>query len=378
MKIFYNLLAVLCISLPGMLVAQSTVSGSLISDGTNRSYRLRIPPAASSGDLLPLVINMHGFTGTASQQENSSGMNDVADTANFFVVYPNGTNTFLFLQGWNSDLSASGGADDVLFISDLIDELSALYPIDEDKVFATGFSQGGGMSVALACALSDRIRAIAPVGAAVAENNGPLCNPANKIPVCQFHGTSDAIVPYAGGFGQAPALEVISAFATMGGCTGAPNTVNLPNTSTSDGSTVSLAFADDCGPDNNSYRFYRINGGGHTWPGDVFANQDINASVEMWNFFRNTYADEAPRLASNTAAQTMLSPSLLSGAATVSVALSETENLTAAFYNISGSKVYETSMNGNLIDVPAFSTGIYSVVITQDGNFVTSAKLAAQ
>ena len=184
MKTVSTLLLALSLSIG--LQAQSTITDNINVDGLNLTYRLRIPPAATSGDLLPLIVSLHGFTETASIQESNSGMNAIADTAGVFVVYPNGTNVLLFLQGWN-DLLDGSGVDDVGFIDALISDLVANYPIDPDRVFATGFSAGGGMTVALGCALSNRIKAIAPVAAAINPANASLCSPATFRPLLQIH-----------------------------------------------------------------------------------------------------------------------------------------------------------------------------------------------
>ncbi len=112
----------------------------------------------------------------------------VADTAGIVVVYPNGID-----ETWN--VSSTTGTDDVGFISALIDTVDYQYSIDLNRVFATGMSMGGFMSYRLACELSERIAAIASVTGLQAFYP---CNPNRPVPILQFHGTADPVVPYAG------------------------------------------------------------------------------------------------------------------------------------------------------------------------------------
>ncbi len=124
-----------------------------------------------------------------------SGWNDLAEEHGFLVVYPEGTG---FPRRWRAGGWPGDPMADVVFISDLIDTLSAEYNIDPARIYANGLSNGGGMSFLLGCALSDRIAAIGGVAGAYAL---PLedCLPSRPVPMIIFHGTVDAIVPYLGG-----------------------------------------------------------------------------------------------------------------------------------------------------------------------------------
>jgi polyhydroxybutyrate depolymerase len=285
-KIFTLLLSVLSV----VAFSQSTVVDNFNWDGDFRSFRVRIPPAASSGDLLPLVINMHGFTSNGFQQEVLTDMNSVADSEDFFVVYPTGTFTFLFLRGWATEL-VGPAVDDIGFISALIDTLVAEYPIDPTRVYACGFSNGGGMSTTLACALSDKIYGFGINGAAVLNSNAGDCNPTTVRPMLSFHGTNDFIVPYAGTSDFAGAEQFIKAWAQILDDCSTPMIESLPDIA-ADGTTVDRVVWDNCSTGNQHW-FYRINGGGHTWPGSPGAEttQDIDADVELWEFFKANGAE---------------------------------------------------------------------------------------
>ena len=367
MKTIYSSLLLLTLTLlSSTLFAQTTFDGSF----GGRNYKLRIPPAASSGDLLPLVVSMHGFTQNAAEQEAQTGMNAVADTANFFVVYPNGTLTFLFLRGWNASLG-SGGVDDVGYLNSLVDDLIANYNIDPDKIFATGFSNGGGMSVALACATPGRYKAISPVGAAIDPGNAALCNLSDFPALIQFHGTSDAIVPYSGGFGQAPAVDYFRAWTAQDAC-GSVNFENLPNPVVTDGSSVSRATLEAC-DGGVTHQFYRINSGDHSVPGPGGQNQDINSSVEQWLFFRKNGGAPSARLAAPLEA-TLFSPNPAATFTQIQTGVDADWSLTV--FDLQGRVVRSESGNGpqGWLDVSNLSSGSY-VVALQSGESIQRSRL---
>ena len=145
---------------------------------------------------IPLVLCFHGYGGTASGISYTTNFNDVSDTANFIVVYPQGTSLkrkVIECWGWTLDSKI----DDVGFISSLLDSLSERYNINQSRIYSTGMSNGGYMSFLLACQLSDRIAAIASVTGSMTPQTYNLCNPQRPI-VLQIHGTNDQKVPYKG------------------------------------------------------------------------------------------------------------------------------------------------------------------------------------
>src|SRR5207344_1986813 len=86
----------------------------------------------------------------------------------------------------------------------IIKQLQADACIDSKRVYASGCSNGGGMSYKLACDAADIIAAVAPVdfdcitGPMDSPSCG-MCNPVRPITEIQFRGTSDTAVPYNGG-----------------------------------------------------------------------------------------------------------------------------------------------------------------------------------
>ncbi len=252
-------------------VAQ-TVTGSFTYDGLLRDYRVHLPPGYNSFENLPLVFNLHGFGSNAIQEEAYTQLDQVADTARFIAVYPNGVNNTWDISG--------GGVDDVGFLSALIDTIDAQYNIDLSRVYSCGMSMGGYMSYRLACELTCRIAAIASVTGALATFP---CDPSRPIPVMQIHGTADTTVPYS------LAAPTIQAWLQKNNCPTTPLVTNLPDINTADNCTATKDYYGLC-DDSTEVILYTINGGEHTWP-DAFidigvTNKDFNASETIWGFLK--------------------------------------------------------------------------------------------
>jgi len=265
----------------------------LVALGTERTYKVYVPAGFDSSESWPVVLNLHGFAASGTDQLGVSDMNAVADTAGFLVVYPQGLNRESLGDigpGWNAE-NSDELVNDLAFFHVLIDVLYLEFGIDLSRVYATGLSQGGGMTYLLASDLGDRIAAIASVAATM--NTGLEYTPSRPIPLLQIHGTADGLVPYTG----SEVLPVLSVDSTLqfwlnyNGCAEGQSVEELPDVTEADSSTVTRITYTGC-PEGAEMVHYRVNGGGHTWPGGpgspVFfgpTNQDFHASSEIWNFF---------------------------------------------------------------------------------------------
>ncbi len=291
----------LYLGLAGSLSAQTTLSGTIQSGGLTREYLLYVPAIYNGATAVPLVLNLHGYTSNNLAQSLYGDFRAIADTANFLIVHPNGTLDAQGSRFWNT-FGGSSSVDDVAFLSHLIDSLQAVYNIDPNRIYSTGMSNGGFMSYALACELNDRIAAIASVTGSMTAANLAACQPDRPVPVMEIHGTADNTVPYNGsafsGFVAIPTL--VAAWVDFNNASPTPTVTQVPNTNTGDGSTVEH-YRYTGGDLGSTVEHYKVIGGGHTWPGAVFnigvTNQDINASREIWRFFRSYRLDELTAVA---------------------------------------------------------------------------------
>ncbi len=270
--------------------AKAQTNGTIVHDGITRNYIVYLPTSYTPAVSLPVVFVLHGFTQSASTIMNVSDFNTVAEANDFIVAYPQGIN-----NGWNTNTGFPGGstADDVGFIEALRDEFQTLYNIDSTRVYSCGFSAGGYMSHRLACESARCFAAIASVSGTMTNNAYNDCNPSEKTPVMQIHGTSDNVVSYNGGFGGKSVDEVIAKWVSINSCPATPVITPLPDINTNDGSTVEKSLYDPC-VDFSSVVLLKVIGGGHQWPGTTAIlggigniNRDIIASEELWSFFSN-------------------------------------------------------------------------------------------
>lgn len=165
-------------------------NGTIVSSGQRREYLLYVPRSYDRAKPTPLVISMHALALWPAAQMETSQWNKVADEHGFIVVYPSGTGVLPKMWRMKPEADLMAG---VRFISELIDTLKSAFNIDPTRIYANGFSNGGGMAFVLSCTLSERIAAVGTVGAAQVLP-WSWCADTRPVPMVAFHGTADRIV----------------------------------------------------------------------------------------------------------------------------------------------------------------------------------------
>lgn len=252
--------------------------------GKDRSLHVHVPKAYDPSKPVPVVLSFHGYGSNAAEQDVLAHMTEKSDEAGFIAVHPEGIGGTM--QSWNAGAccgeAASSAVDDMAFVGATLDEVQSKLCVDTHRVFATGMSNGGFISHRLACEMSNRIAAIAPVAGVLGM---PTCTPSRPISVFQFHGTLDTLVPYNGnpslGFPSVP--QTMSQWATRNGCTTTPR-------ETSKKGEVTCVTYDGC-KSSAEVSLCTVTSGGHTWPGGTpvpslgHTTTDIIATDAMWDFF---------------------------------------------------------------------------------------------
>ncbi len=261
-------------SLPADLAAGRTTVQKLTSSGRERSYRLHVPATYNPAKPAPLVLNFHGRGSNGLEQEAYSGLVPLSDREGFILVSPDGIdNSWLLVAS----------ADDVGFTRDLVARIREGLCVDRARVFATGISNGGYMSSALACAAGDVVAAVAPVAGV----SGPVGQCRGPVPILEFHGTEDKLVPFEGGptVGGLPFAGVVTVMGRWSAHNGCESKAAEETVSPH----VKKLVYPGCKADTVHYV---IEGGGHTWPGapDVArlgpVTKEISATELIWAFFR--------------------------------------------------------------------------------------------
>lgn len=264
---------------------------TLMHNGKERYYLLKIP-SGYSGEKTPMIIAMHGGLGSAMNLQDQSQLSVKCDDAGYIVVYPEGVKSPLGIRTWNAGVccgyAAQNNIDDVGFISKLIDEIKTKVNIDTTRVYATGMSNGGFMSYRLACELSDKIAAIAPVAASMTVSN---CVPKRPVPTIHFHSKKDESILYQGGVGNGlskhynpPLDSIFHAFSQHFKCKDSASRVVAGKFGHTKWSTCSCNAAID---------YYLTEDGGHSWPGGkkTVIGDDVSMFVDasglMIEFFNH-------------------------------------------------------------------------------------------
>jgi polyhydroxybutyrate depolymerase len=279
-------------------VPDAGVERTLEVAGTTRSYYFHAPAGAHAA-LLPLVLVFHGGEGSPAKIAAQTGFTAVADRNGFAVAYP------AAIDHWNDgrDTTASFG-DDTAFASALIEQLVDSDGIDRNRVYVTGPSNGGMMTLRLACERASEVAAFAVVAGAFPEGYMSRCQPAVPVPIMIIHGSEDRFIRTEGGTipkgrraGEGgtvvPQRDTVEFWRKHDGCESQPETTSLPDT-TDDGTTAKMTAYPGCASDTEVI-FIEIEGGGHTWPGahkdpvGLLAgrvSRDFDASDIIWDFFR--------------------------------------------------------------------------------------------
>lgn len=285
-------------------VAGRTVDGRLTTaDGRERTYHLYVPgglvDASSDAPVstVPLLIALHGGTGSGTQFRRNSGFDALADEHGFLVVYPDGVGVGPSekLRTWNGGYccgpAARDDVDDVGFVRDLIDVLEAKYPIDPRRVFAAGHSNGGILSYRLACELSDRIVAVALQAGSLGVDE---CAPEHAVSLLHLHGAADTNHPIDGGKGTTgisgvdfhSARTSVRDFAAADGCPAEPTVETDPTNP-----DVTVSTWSPCN-DGSEVEFVEVAGARHAWMGHASevprltgeAYEGLDASVVVVEF----------------------------------------------------------------------------------------------
>jgi polyhydroxybutyrate depolymerase len=327
------------------LWAQETKEKVLVDD-TERTFLVRLPRGYDAMQHYPVLILLHGLNQGADDVERLSRFDEVADKAGVIMVYP-----FALHGRWNVGVrpeqarsngmgpgrrgrygggypgggypgggypgggggypgGGQGGqqprsgdsdddhkpaqADDLEFFNQMLDAMATKFSMDRARIYSAGLSEGGFMSLRMGCSMSDRVAAVAAVGAAMPKKM--VCLPSRPVPVVTLNGTSDPVVPYGGGTEHNLELATLSAedsakdWARMDRCNEKPERSKLQ--SSKGGTETKVDTYTGC-QQNAQVVAYSLKGAGNTWPGGLQyeaekqigkTSDDVNANELIWAF----------------------------------------------------------------------------------------------
>ena len=241
-----------------------------------RPYRLVVPTGYDGTAEVPLVVLLHGYTASGQSQDAYFGLSALAQARTFLLATPDGLLDTTLQRYWNATDVCCGSlgtvkADDVFYLTALLDDVRLRYRVDARRVFFVGHSNGGFMSHRMACDRAPRIAAIASLAGALYKD-ASACRPDAGVAVLQVHGTQDSVVLYDGGtfFGAAAypgARETVQDWAQLNGCgtSVVSGGANLDVDTQVAGSETTRDRYDGC-PGSSAAELWTLEGSGHIPP----------------------------------------------------------------------------------------------------------------
>ncbi len=259
--------------------------------GQQRTYLLHLPPGHDKKKPVPLVVMLHGYTGTGALQAQWTGFSVKADRERFIVVYPDGPNPAGTGRAWSTTFMRQQGPNkDAAFVGEVIRRLRSQFAIDPKRIYVTGMSQGGMVAHAVGCELSSVVAAIAPVCGVIVT----IPKSSDPVSVLIINGTADPMVPYYGGGRSGPGgggrgrrsggpgipsvSEAVSTWVAHNGCSPKPKRTKRKG-------LIKEVYSG--GRRGTEVMLCALVGGGHNWPGDAKDNTKsgvVGADV-IWEFF---------------------------------------------------------------------------------------------
>lgn len=254
------------------------------SGGEQRHYLIHVPPGYDGSTKTPLVVLFHGLGGSPQAVIDTTSMGAIADRKNTILVAPLGRGR---VTHWDFRTPISDPSSDLAFVRDLVKEVKADACIDSSRVYATGFSNGSVLALALAC---DGTTRFAAYGAVSGPYWNDACRDAPPASIIYFHGLRDKIVPYVGAdtvIGPLPPVnDVMASWAAHDSCPAASATTTVAE--------HVRHFTWKACKDGSGVNVYVVDNGGHRWPGgnsipsgqvSGVMTQEIDASTLIWQFF---------------------------------------------------------------------------------------------
>ena len=269
--------------------SQNTLFCELVWEDINREFYIVNPNNLTSDSQVPLLISLHGGADYADANMQYTGFLDIIDEKGFVAIFPQGT-----IAEGKGDTGWYAGGDcsglevcDLSFIERLIDYSIESLNIDKNRVYVSGFSNGAFMVYTLACFLSDKIAAFAPVSGSMSPDDYQICNPQRPIPVIHIHGINDDSIPVQGSDYVTPLQDVSSYLSSINNC--AQNSVVDGEDTNEDGYAWYSEISSDCN-DNVTVNFTYLENFGHNWPSTESSKgggADIDAASFIWEFLFN-------------------------------------------------------------------------------------------
>lgn len=191
MHLIARLLALLILSFPSLSTAADCGSGGrcVVDEGY---YLAKLPADWDGKSPLPLVVFFHGYNSAPENMMRHQGMVDGVTGRGAIFVTP-----YAERGAWrqSGDGRAQRGRDELAYIRRVLQDIKRRWPVDENRMLATGFSLGGSMVWNIACYAGDLFTAYLPIAGGFWQSTPEAC-PAGPLHLRHIHGLKDDVVPH--------------------------------------------------------------------------------------------------------------------------------------------------------------------------------------
>jgi polyhydroxybutyrate depolymerase len=233
----------------------------LARSGMRDEPREFVPKSTRPAERLALVLSLHGYAVNGAWIEDYFKLNDAVESHRFVLIIPEGMKNDLGLRYWNATDACcapeESDTDDVGYLSGLIESAMERYPIDPEKVYVVGHSNGGYMGMRLACDRADLVRKVVSFAGHVFKDTS-LCQPSRPVSILTIHGEDDSA--FEPSEKRPGALETIQFWANHNNCDASEQIDRYNHNLLAWGSETQVHAWANC---DSPVRFWRMENSGH-------------------------------------------------------------------------------------------------------------------
>lgn len=340
-------------------------------NGVSREYYQYLPSGYDpQSESLPVVFTLHGIGGTALAT-SGYGFNNRADNERFIPVYLQGMTNVWGQTSWNNGTLLQSDAEDLTFISNLLDSLNENPDINIDlsRIYMTGISMGSIMTYNACRYMSDRIAAVVCHIGTMSTEDLTNFNPAYPVPTLHKHGTTDQTVPYDSN--PLPSLslvpETIAQLKITNSWQGDSTVTTIPDLA-SDGITVDKIVYNTTTP----LELWRMNNADHIL---LFKPlNDTNSTDVTWEFLKQ-HTHPNPSTANQSIYEKIEFDLYPNPVSTDLVFMHFDSFQSYSIFDASGKLLDENIKSTYLIDVRHLNNGVYIFEFTSKSGQIIRKKI---
>lgn len=245
-----------------------------------------IHPSTTSSTKAPAIVMLNGNGGSPIDLANNTRAGTLAANMGYWVILAPMANGQWNMNAYNT----TDTVDDVGFLKTLISTAVQQYPIDSTRVSMAGMSEGGFMTMRMACEAPQLLASVSAVAAEMINGETRKCTPTRPLPTLYVMGTADPVVPYPGNSTLSGAANAFGIWAGFNACNTSQNSLQALPTTVNDGTSVTLQHNAAC-TSHGEVDLYIVANGGHAWPGGTQVagssgtiSQNLNTTNTIGNF----------------------------------------------------------------------------------------------